>query len=101
MTWFAGARCSTSEFLMPCLVDRPSEYTCPIARMVSLYWLAGRVQPDRANRRAGTGPDGKGPEPWLHGMVASGRRHANRKVSRPRLARARPHEQRNDEGIHA
>ena len=28
-------------------------------------------------------------------------RHADRKVSRPRLARARPHEQRHDEGFHA
>src|ERR1700675_873038 len=80
---------------------RQGKYTCPTARMVSLYWLAGRVQPDRANRRAGTGPDGKGPEPRLHGMVAPGRRHADRKVSRPRLERARPHEQRNDEGFHA
>jgi Aldo/keto reductase family len=60
-----------------------------------------QVEYSLIERTSGTGPDGKGPEPRLHGVVAPSQRHADRKVSRPRLARARPHEQRHDEGFHA
>ena len=36
---------------------------CPICGAGRPSWAAGRIQPDRANRGAGAGPDGQGAEP--------------------------------------
>jgi aryl-alcohol dehydrogenase-like predicted oxidoreductase len=40
------------------LVDRSGEYAGYSSRLVAIRWAANRIQPDRANSRAGTDPDG-------------------------------------------
>src|SRR6266446_58927 len=101
MTWFAKARCSTSAPRMPGLVDRAGEHACALAGVVGLHRVADRIQLDRANRRAGTDPDGQGAEPRLACVVATGSLRADRQVPRPRVVRTGPYEQRRNEAAPA
>ena len=65
---------------MPGLVDRAGEHSCALAGVVGLHRVADRIQLDRANRRAGTDPDGQGAEPWLACVVATGSWRADRQT---------------------
>ena len=61
--------------------------------------LADRVQPDRADGRAGTDADGRGAGAGRDGLVAAGGRRADGQVRRGQGGSRRPDEQRDDEGL--
>ena len=85
--WFGRQGALCRHLRCAGLVDRAGEHAGRSAGLVALRRTADRIQPDRANGRAGADPDGQGAEPRRDGLVAAGRRRADRQVPRPGVVR--------------